>query len=190
MTMSARMRLTITIRRLVFPARPGPASSNYCHARKIGQGILRSESERPCNSTRTLLPTQAEQGSSVGNLCSSDTLGRVFFRSGSESDGQIFSRYFAAQASSDTYTEEVDDINFKFAEARDDIEMALESKETVYFDAEAETARASVKAVLDKYESLLARLDERNKGIVQRSMGLKMEQLKAELKQLDLDREE
>lgn len=109
------------------------------------------------------------------------------FRSVRSTDLQVFSRQYAGEASQESYTEEVDEINTKFVEARDDIEMALESKETVYFDAEAETARASVKAVLDKYDALLARLDERNRGVIQRSMGLKMEQLKAELKQLELD---
>ncbi|KAI4352779.1 hypothetical protein L6164_006999 [Bauhinia variegata] len=80
---------------------------------------------------------------------------------------------------------EVDMINLKFAEAREEIEMALDSKETVYFNEEAECARAAVKEVLDMYEGLLARLPESNRSAVQRSMGLKIEQLKAELKQLD-----
>ncbi|ERN03863.1 uncharacterized protein LOC110007048 [Amborella trichopoda] len=80
---------------------------------------------------------------------------------------------------------EVDEINLKFAEAREEIDMALESKETVYFDEEAESARKIVKEVMDMYEGLLARLPEQQRGALQRSMGLKLEQLKAELKQLD-----
>lgn len=80
---------------------------------------------------------------------------------------------------------EVDKINLKFAEAREEIESALESKETVYFDEEAECARAAVKEVLDMYEGLLGKLPENEKGTVQRSMGLKIEQLKAELAQLN-----
>ncbi|KAF3447380.1 hypothetical protein FNV43_RR12566 [Rhamnella rubrinervis] len=80
---------------------------------------------------------------------------------------------------------EVDMINLKFAEAREEIEMALESKETVYFDEEAECARAAVKEVLDMFEKLLAKLPESNKAALQRSMGLKIEQLKAELQQLN-----
>lgn len=79
----------------------------------------------------------------------------------------------------------VDLINIKFAEAREEIEMAMESKETVYFDEEAECARAAVKEVLDLFEGLLAKLSETEKAALQRSMGLKIEQLKAELKQLD-----
>ncbi|EFJ32988.1 hypothetical protein SELMODRAFT_69085, partial [Selaginella moellendorffii] len=79
---------------------------------------------------------------------------------------------------------ELDDINSKFAEAREEIELASESKETVYFNEEAETARVAVQAVLDKYQALLAKLSPEEKGGVQRAMGMKMEQLKAELAQL------
>ncbi|KAK8493231.1 hypothetical protein V6N11_060680 [Hibiscus sabdariffa] len=80
---------------------------------------------------------------------------------------------------------EVDSINLKFAEAREEIEMAMESKETVYFNEEAECARAAVKEVLDRFEGLLAKLPESEKAALKRSMGLKIEQLKAELQQLD-----
>ncbi|KAI9395172.1 hypothetical protein POPTR_005G198100v4 [Populus trichocarpa] len=80
---------------------------------------------------------------------------------------------------------EVDMINLKFAEAREEIEMAMESKETVYFDEEAECARAAVKEVMDMFEGLLGKLQESKKAALQRSMGLKMEQLKAELQQLN-----
>ncbi|MCD7461081.1 hypothetical protein HAX54_045106 [Datura stramonium] len=80
---------------------------------------------------------------------------------------------------------EVDKINLKFAEAREEIESAMESKETVYFNEEAECARAAVKEVLDLYQGLLGNLSESEKGVIQRSMGLKIEQLKAELEQLN-----
>ncbi|KAF5444528.1 hypothetical protein F2P56_033652 [Juglans regia] len=80
---------------------------------------------------------------------------------------------------------EVDMINLKFAEAREEIEMAMESKETVYFDEEAECARAAVKEVLDMFNGLLAKLPESERAALQRSMGLKIEQLKAELQQLN-----
>lgn len=83
------------------------------------------------------------------------------------------------------HTKEVDTINLKFAEAREEIEMALESKDTVYFDEEAECARAAVNEVLSMFEGLLAKLPERERGVLQRSMGLKIEQLKAELAQLN-----
>ncbi|MCO5581096.1 hypothetical protein L7F22_034972 [Adiantum nelumboides] len=83
------------------------------------------------------------------------------------------------------YTSEVDEINSKFAEAREEIEMAMESKETVYFDEEARTARDAVQLVLNKYQTLVDKLTDPDKSSVQRSMGLKMEQLKAELEQLN-----
>ncbi|KAJ4953171.1 hypothetical protein NE237_030003 [Protea cynaroides] len=82
-------------------------------------------------------------------------------------------------------SKEIDEINLKFAEAREEIEMALESKETVYFDEEAESARAAVKVVLDMFEGLLAKLPEKERASLQRFMGLKIEQLKAELEQLN-----
>ena len=53
--------------------------------------------------------------------------------------------------------------------------MAMESKETVYFDEEAETARDAVKQTLEMFEALLAKLPETERGALQRSMGLKME---------------
>ncbi|KAK3230234.1 hypothetical protein Dsin_002115 [Dipteronia sinensis] len=83
------------------------------------------------------------------------------------------------------YNKEVDMINLKFAEAREEIEMAMESKETVYFNEEAECARAAVKEVLDLFGELLRKLKESEKEALQRSMGLKIEQLKAELRQLE-----
>ncbi|ONK66439.1 uncharacterized protein A4U43_C06F8050 [Asparagus officinalis] len=83
------------------------------------------------------------------------------------------------------HSSEIDEINMKFAEAREEIEAAMESKETVYFDEEAECARDAVKIVLDKFEGLMARMEEKERMALQRSMGLKIEQLKAELKQLD-----
>ena len=79
----------------------------------------------------------------------------------------------------------MDEINAKFAEAREEIDVAMDSKETVYFNEEAQSAREAVMLVLDKYNGLLDRLPEAEKGTLQRSMGLKMEQLKAELDQLN-----
>ncbi|KAL5776541.1 hypothetical protein ACOSP7_009467 [Xanthoceras sorbifolium] len=85
------------------------------------------------------------------------------------------------------YNKEVDEINLKFAEAREEIEMAMDAKETVYFNEESDCARAAVKEVLDMFEELLGKLKDSQKEALQRSMGLKIEQLKAELRQLDED---
>ncbi|KAI3996227.1 hypothetical protein MKX01_026695 [Papaver californicum] len=93
-------------------------------------------------------------------------------------------RKFSGEPSFDQ-NKEIDEINLKFADAREEIELALESKETVYFNEEAETARDAVQVVLDKFDGLMAKLNDKEKGALQRSMGLKMEQLKAELAQLN-----
>ncbi|CAN8235495.1 unnamed protein product [Cochlearia groenlandica] len=79
----------------------------------------------------------------------------------------------------------VDEINLKFAEAREEIEMAMDSKETVYFNEEAECARIAVAEVLEMFNGLLEKVTEKEKASLQRSMGLKIEQLKAELQQLN-----
>ncbi|KAJ0025439.1 hypothetical protein Pint_07864 [Pistacia integerrima] len=94
--------------------------------------------------------------------------------------------YYSTESGAELdYNKEVDMINLKFAEAREEIEMAMDSKETVYFNEEAECARDAVKEVLDRFEGLLGKLKESEKEALQRSMGLKIEQLKAELQQLD-----
>ncbi|KAL6509809.1 hypothetical protein OROGR_022297 [Orobanche gracilis] len=79
----------------------------------------------------------------------------------------------------------VDKINLKFVEAREEIESAMESKETVYFNEEAECARSAVGEVLEMYECLLGKLPPSERAAIQRAMGLKIEQLKAELQQLN-----
>ncbi|KAL7177382.1 hypothetical protein ACSBR2_030688 [Camellia fascicularis] len=62
----------------------------------------------------------------------------------------------------------INEINLKFTKAREEIQTTLDPKETVYFD-----------------EGLLAKLPEKEKGAIQRSMGLKIKQLKVELDQLN-----
>ncbi|XP_066362982.1 embryogenesis-like protein [Miscanthus floridulus] len=89
------------------------------------------------------------------------------------------SRRRAFSSSAADYGKDVDDVNRKFAEAREEIEAAMESKETVYFNEEASIARDAAN------EALLARLPPADADALRRSMGLKMEQLKAELKQLE-----
>lgn len=57
--------------------------------------------------------------------------------------------------------------------------------ETVYFNESAQAARESVAGVLSQWSELLQSVGDQQRGELQRSMGLKMEQLKAELKELD-----
>ncbi|XP_040380433.1 uncharacterized protein LOC121054519 isoform X1 [Oryza brachyantha] len=83
------------------------------------------------------------------------------------------------------YGKDVDEVNRKFAEAREEIEAAMDSKETVYFDEEAACARDAAGEALAAFDALLERLPPADADSLRRSMGLKMEQLKAELNQLD-----
>lgn len=125
---------------------------------------------------------------------------------------------------------QVDIINEKFAEAREEIEFAREDAggrrqaahphtrcrqlrawrsaaawpppapppaaavaaascqchtETVYFNDSADEARRVVGEVLDRWAALLQRLPADEQAKLQRAMGLKMEQLRAELRELD-----
>lgn len=61
--------------------------------------------------------------------------------------------------------------------------MTLKSKESVYFDEEAGCARSAVKEVLDMFKGPLAKLLNKQKVALERSMSFKIEQLKAELAQ-------
>ncbi|KAF6251863.1 hypothetical protein COO60DRAFT_1274683 [Scenedesmus sp. NREL 46B-D3] len=80
---------------------------------------------------------------------------------------------------------QVDAINEKFVEAREEIDIAREDAETVYFNESAAEARKAVGDVLDRWQGLLAGLAAEDQAKLQRAMGLKIEQLKAELKELD-----
>lgn len=82
--------------------------------------------------------------------------------------------------------QQLEEINDLFVEARDEIEYAEEDAETVRFDESFKAAEAAVKEVLDRYAALLEGLPEDERGKIQRGMGLKMEQLKAELCGLEL----
>ncbi|CAN6336471.1 unnamed protein product [Urochloa humidicola] len=93
-------------------------------------------------------------------------------------------RAFSSSSAAD-YGKDVDEVNRKFAEAREEIEAAMESKETVYFDEEASIARDAANEALAAFDALLARVPPADADALRRSMGLKMEQLKAELKQLE-----
>lgn len=63
--------------------------------------------------------------------------------------------------------------------------MAREDADTVYFNESTETARKIVAELLLKWQKLLSTLPEEDRSKLQRAMGLKIEQLKAELKGLE-----
>jgi hypothetical protein len=80
----------------------------------------------------------------------------------------------------------VDDVNDKFTEAREEIDCAMESAGSTYFNDDAEYARECVKSTLEAYDALLESLEnDEARASTRRSMGMKMEQLKGELARLD-----
>ncbi len=86
-------------------------------------------------------------------------------------DARLFSTVEQHQA-------DVETINEKFTEARDELEYAKEEVGTVYYNEAAQEARAVVEATLSMFSGLLDKLQEDEKQKLQRSMGMKMEQLK------------
>lgn len=79
------------------------------------------------------------------------------------------------------------DLNDKFAEARLEIQDALDSAETVYFNEDAEFAMEAAAEVVKGYEGIIASLegDEKELGKVKTSWGMRIEQLKQEVKLLE-----
>ena len=77
------------------------------------------------------------------------------------------------------------EINQLFSEAREEIESALESVGTTYFNEDALLAKGLVSETIERYDLLLSKCEASEREKVQRAMGLKMEQLKAEVKLID-----
>ncbi len=77
--------------------------------------------------------------------------------------------------------------NETVAEAGEEIEAAMESVGTTYFNDDAEIAKELTRDCVTKYEALLTKCegDVGRKEKIQRSMGLKIEQLKAECNLID-----
>lgn len=76
---------------------------------------------------------------------------------------------------------QIDELNDKFVEARDEIEYAQEDAETTYFNESHKLAKDSVGVVTNLYQQILTNLSDADRGKLQRSMGMKMEQLKVRL---------
>jgi len=75
-------------------------------------------------------------------------------------------------------------VNELFVEARDEIEFTKEDIGTTYFNDAFQDAKKLVDETISEYRKLLDSLNGDEKGKLQRSMGMKMEQLKAELDHL------
>ena len=94
----------------------------------------------------------------------------------------------ASSSSSSSSTEKEDlakdleALNDSFVTARDEIEMAREDVGTTYFNDQYLQAQECTTEVLAKWQAILSRLDEEEKGKLVRSMGMKIEQLKAEFR--------
>lgn len=76
-------------------------------------------------------------------------------------------------------------VNALFVEARDELEYAAEDAGTVWAGESYETAAAAVAAAADAYARLLESLPPEEAGRVSRGMGMKMQQLQAELEAVD-----
>lgn len=61
----------------------------------------------------------------------------------------------------------------------------MQDQGTRYFNESATLAKDAVQETLTKWDSLLQQLPDEDRQALNRSMGLKMEQLKAETKELD-----
>ncbi|KXS09442.1 hypothetical protein M427DRAFT_64114 [Gonapodya prolifera JEL478] len=80
---------------------------------------------------------------------------------------------------------EIEAITDLYATAKDELDYALESKGTVYYNEEKKTAHEAVDAVLARFDSLLERVSsEGGKNEVKRRIGLRIEELKAQFDQL------
>lgn len=70
-----------------------------------------------------------------------------------------------------------------FVEARLCIDDVVDSAETTYFDEDAEAATKAVKEALDEFEAIIKDVEDVDqKNRILRGNGLKVEQLKGELK--------
>jgi len=95
-------------------------------------------------------------------------------------------RAFAAAAASGPsdaeYKTRMDEFQDLFAEARLSLEDARESEGTTYFEEDLDQSIEDVDKAIGVFEGLLADLDEERRGGLMRSQGLKVEQLRGELK--------
>ena len=73
---------------------------------------------------------------------------------------------------------QIETLNEKFVEARDEIEYAVEDAETTYFNESHKVAKDAVAEAMQMYKQVLDDLSDDDRGKLQRSMGMKMEQLK------------
>jgi len=102
--------------------------------------------------------------------------------SSSQSDGsEISSHTQSVVRLPKEIMEKVDRLNEEFSEARSYLEEARDAMGTVYFQGDLDDAKAAIDDVLTKWTALLSLVSEEERLYLQRTMGLKMSQLKNEL---------
>ena len=160
-------------------AEVGTASIASTTTRTLGGGPLGATRALATTTTAALASAAARAAAPTSALASSQPPPPRGFASAAAA------RLPAAPLTPEEIKTKSDDIQDAFAEAREEIEAAMEATGTTYFNEEAEYARECVEKVLGEYYALCDALPEGDRAAFQRANGMKMEQLKAELKQID-----
>ncbi|XP_072043302.1 uncharacterized protein [Amphiura filiformis] len=87
----------------------------------------------------------------------------------------------ATSVTNEEVRKEIDAITDKFMEAKEYLDDAKDSMDSVYFDEDMKDAEDAIQETLNMYQDLIGRLNEEQKQNVTRTIGLKMEELKAQL---------
>merc|ERR1711916_235864 len=96
--------------------------------------------------------------------------------------GRSFST--ADESSAQLRDKGIQNLTEKFFEAKELMEDAHDSFETVYFSEDYEDAQEAVEEVVEDYEALLKTLSEEDARVVKTKIALRIEELKSEFKDL------
>jgi hypothetical protein len=91
------------------------------------------------------------------------------------------SRQMSTEADDKAMREKLNNFQDLFVEARLCIEDVQDSKGSVYFDEDAEAAKAATEEAIAAYDSMLESFGKEKREEIQRGNGLKVAQLRAEL---------
>ena len=87
-------------------------------------------------------------------------------------------RHGSGASRSPELEEQLEQLNDEFAEARDLLSDAEESIGTTYFEDDLEDAKVAVEQVFERYDAMRTALPEDEVMDLQRSIGLKIEELR------------
>lgn len=90
----------------------------------------------------------------------------------------------APTLSDDEVKKHVEDISEKFKEAMELLDDARSSAGTVYFSDDMVDAEDAIREVLADYDGLMKKMNESQRRTVVRTIGLKIEELKAQVQML------